>query len=147
MKEAVAAIESTGRKVFTFAPSAEASRGVQRSEGFENAETVERLLIDPKMQESVKGQVLWVDEAGLLSVKDMKRLFDVAKQQNARILLTGDTAQHTAVSRGDALRLLEKDTGIKTATLKEIRRQTDADISGHFLGELVPMRTFLQVQR
>jgi len=32
MKEAVAAIESTGQKVFTFAPSAEASRGVLRSD-------------------------------------------------------------------------------------------------------------------
>jgi len=127
LKAVTAAIESSGKKVFAFAPSAEASRGVQRSEGFENADTVERLLIDPKMQESVKGQVLWIDEAGLLSVKDMKRLFDVAKQQNARVLLTGDTGQHNAVARGDALRLLEKDTGMKTATLKEIRRQTGED--------------------
>jgi hypothetical protein len=118
-------IESTGKKFFAFAPSAEASRGVQRSEGFENADTVERLLIDPKMQEAVNGQVLWVDEAGLLSVRDMKRLFDVAKAQNARVILSGDTNQHNAVLRGDALRLLEKDTGMKTATLKEIRRQTN----------------------
>ena len=45
MKEAVAAIESSGAKVFTFAPSAEASRGVLRSDaGFANAETVEALL-------------------------------------------------------------------------------------------------------
>ena len=123
----VKAIEATGKKVFAFAPSAEASRGVQRSEGFTNAETVERLLIDPKMQDSVKGQVLLVDEAGLLSVKDMKRLFDVAKHQNARILLAGDTNQHTAVFRGDALRLLERDAGIKTAELTEIRRQTNTD--------------------
>src|SRR5439155_2875840 len=42
MKEAVAAIESRGQKVFTFAPSAEASRGVLRSDAcFANAETVE----------------------------------------------------------------------------------------------------------
>ena len=123
----VKAIEETGKKVFAFAPSAEASRGVQRAEGFANAETVERLLIDPKMQDSVKSQVLLVDEAGLLSVKDMKRLFDVAKAQSARIILAGDTNQHTAVFRGDALRLLETDAGIKTAHLTEIRRQTDAD--------------------
>jgi conjugative relaxase-like TrwC/TraI family protein len=127
MQATVKAIETTGKQVFTFAPSAEASRGVLRSEGFANAETVERLLIDPKMQQSVKGQVLWVDEAGLLSVKDMKRLFDVAKQQDARIVLSGDTNQHNAVFRGDALRILEKDAGLKTAALTEIRRQTDAD--------------------
>ena len=127
MQATVSAIESTGKQVFTFAPSAEASRGVLRSEGFQNAETVERLLIDPKMQATVRNQVLWVDEAGLLSVKDMKRLFDVAKEQNARIVLSGDTNQHTAVFRGDALRILQRDAGLKTAELKQIRRQQNDD--------------------
>jgi conjugative relaxase-like TrwC/TraI family protein len=125
MQATVAAINATGKEVYAFAPSAEASRGVLRAEGFKNAETVERLLIDPKMQKQVNGQVLWVDEAGLLSVKDMKRLFDVAKEQNARIILSGDSAQHNAVLRGDALRILEKDAGLKFATLKQIRRQTN----------------------
>jgi conjugative relaxase-like TrwC/TraI family protein len=125
MQATTKAIESTGKEVFTFAPSSEASRGVLRSEGFSNAETVERLLIDSQMQAKVKNQVLWVDEAGLLSVKDMKRLFDVAKQQNARVVLSGDTTQHTGVIRGDALRILQRDAGIKTAELKEIRRQTN----------------------
>ena len=125
MQATVKAIEAAGKQVFTFAPSAEASRGVLRSEGFKNAETVERLLIDPEMQQTVKGQVLWVDEAGLLSVKDMKRLFDVAQAQDARVVLSGDTRQHTGVARGDALRILEKDAGIKTAELSQIRRQTN----------------------
>jgi conjugative relaxase-like TrwC/TraI family protein len=127
MQATVKAIESSGKQVFTFAPSAEASRGVLRAEGFQNADTVERLLIDPKMQDAVKGQVLWVDEAGLMSVKDMKRLFDVAKEQDARVILSGDVNQHNAVFRGDALRILERDAGIKTAELKEIRRQTNAE--------------------
>jgi conjugative relaxase-like TrwC/TraI family protein len=125
MQATVRAIENTGKQVYTFAPSAEASRGVLREEGFANADTVERLLIDQEMQKQVKGQVIWIDEAGLLSVKDMKRLFDVAKQQEARIVLSGDTAQHNAVLRGDALRILQKDAGLRTAELEEIRRQTD----------------------
>jgi conjugative relaxase-like TrwC/TraI family protein len=123
MQATVKAIEASGKKVFTFAPSAEASRGVLRNEGFENAETVERLLIDPKMQEQVKDGVLWVDEAGLLSVKDMKRIFDVAKQQDARVVLSGDSKQHSSVYRGDALRILEKDAGLKVGKLSQIRRQ------------------------
>jgi conjugative relaxase-like TrwC/TraI family protein len=81
MQSTVAAIEKGGSQVFTFAPSAEASRGVLRNEGFKNAETVERLLIDHDMQKTVKNQVLWVDEAGLLSSKDMKRLFNVAEHR------------------------------------------------------------------
>jgi conjugative relaxase-like TrwC/TraI family protein len=127
MQETVRAIEASGKKVFTFAPSAEASRGVLRSEGFANAETVERLLVDPKMQGQIRGQVVWVDEAGLLSVKDMKRLFDVAKAQEARVVLSGDSKQHQGVYRGDALRILEKDSGLKTAKLSEIRRQEHAN--------------------
>jgi conjugative relaxase-like TrwC/TraI family protein len=125
MQAAVEAIEGGGKRVYTFAPSAEASRNVLRSEGFAEAETVEKLLTDAKLQERVKGQVLWIDEAGLLSVKDMKRLFDLAKSQECRMVLSGDSRQHNAVVRGDALRLLEKEAGMKFATLKQVRRQTD----------------------
>jgi conjugative relaxase-like TrwC/TraI family protein len=124
MKEAVAAIESTGLKVFTFAPSAEASRGVLRSDaGFANAETVEALLQNQKLQAQVRGQVIWIDEAGLLSVRTLARVSDLAEKQNCRIILSGDTAQHRAVERGDALRILEKHAGLQAAELTEIRRQ------------------------
>jgi hypothetical protein len=124
MKEAVAGIESGGAKVFTFAPSAEASRGVLRADaGFANAETVEALLQNPKLQAQVRGQVLWIDEAGLLSVRTLARVADLAEKQNCRIILSGDTAQHRAVERGDALRLLEKHASLPAAELKEIWRQ------------------------
>jgi conjugative relaxase-like TrwC/TraI family protein len=124
MKEAVAAIESTGQKVFTFAPSAEASRGVLRSDaGFANAETVEALLQNSKLQAQVRGQVIWIDEAGLMSVRSLVRVADLAEKENCRIILSGDTAQHRAVERGDALRILEKHAGLQAAELTEIRRQ------------------------
>ncbi|MBU6411077.1 MAG: relaxase domain-containing protein, partial [Verrucomicrobia bacterium] len=88
MKQAVAAIESTGQKVFTFAPSAEASRGVLRSDaGFANAETVEALLQNPKLQAQVHSQVIWIDEAGLLSVRTLGRVAALAEKQNCRIIL------------------------------------------------------------
>jgi ATP-dependent exoDNAse (exonuclease V) alpha subunit len=124
MKEAVAALESTGLKVFTYAPSAEASRGVLRSDaGFANAETVEALLQNQKLQGQVRGHVLWIDEAGLLSVRTLARVTDLAEKENCRIILSGDTAQHRAVERGDALRLLEKHAHLQAAELKEIWRQ------------------------
>jgi len=124
MKEAVAAIESGGAKVFTFAPSAEASRGVLRSDaGFANAETVEALLQNEKLQAQVRGQVIWIDEAGLLSVRTLARVADLAETENCRIILSGDTAQHRAVERGDALRLLEQHANLQAAELTQIRRQ------------------------
>lgn len=124
MKEAVAAIEASGQKVFTFAPSAEASRGVLRSDaGFANAETVEALLQNAKLQERVRGQVIWIDEAGLLGARALARVVALAEKQNCRVILSGDTAQHRAVERGDALRLLEQHAGLQAAELKEIWRQ------------------------
>src|SRR5436309_10878073 len=98
MKEAVAAIERCGQKVFTFAPSAEASRGVLRSEaGFANAETVQALLQSSKLREQVRGQVIWIDEAGLLGSRTLTRVAALAEKENCRIILSGDTGQHRAV--------------------------------------------------
>ena len=128
MREAVSAIESNGHTVFTFAPSAEASRGVLRSDaGFANAETVEALLQNQKLQNQVRGQVIWIDEAGLLGVRTLARVADLAEREYCRIILSGDTAQHRAVERGDALRLLERHAALQAAELTQIRRQkTDA---------------------
>jgi conjugative relaxase-like TrwC/TraI family protein len=123
MTEAVAAIEAGGWKVFTFAPSAEASRGALRKEGFSEAQTVAHLLLNTSLHQKIHGQVLWIDEAGLLSSPQMHSLFQLAEKERCRVVLVGDTAQHTAVERGDALRLLENHAGIEAAALTENRRQ------------------------
>ena len=90
MQEAVAAIEAGGRKVFTFAPSAESSRGTLRQEGFANAETVAHLLQNQSLHPRLRGQVLWIDEAGLLSVRQMHAIFELAERQDCRVILSGD---------------------------------------------------------
>lgn len=127
MKEAIEKIEKTGKTVTVVAPTAQASRGVLREEGFDKAETVALLLNDPKRQDAVSGQVLWVDEAGLLGNADMTALLELANKQNARLILGGDTRQHSAVVRGDALRILNTVAGVKTAEVNRIYRQRDGD--------------------
>jgi conjugative relaxase-like TrwC/TraI family protein len=125
MREAVEKIKAAGKEIIVVAPTAQASRGVLREEGFAQAETVAKLIVDKKMQDNLKGQVLWVDEAGLLGTKDMTALLEIATQQNARIILGGDTRQHASVVRGDALRILNTVAGIRTAEVSKIYRQTD----------------------
>jgi len=132
MKETIAAIENGApelggfySKVFVFAPSSQASRGVLREEGFKNADTLERLLIDEKLQKQTRGQVLWVDEAGMISSRSMQRLFEVARKQECRVILSGDYRQHASVEAGDSFRLLESEAGVRLAELKKIRRQND----------------------
>lgn len=126
MQEAIEGIEAGGARVFTFAPSAEASRGVLREKGFEAADTVARLCVDEKLQASLHGQVIWVDEAGLLGTKALKQVFDIAKQQDCRVILSGDWSQHSSVERGDAMRLLASSAGLRPAVLSEIQRQKAA---------------------
>lgn len=127
MKEAVRGIEETGQHVLTFAPSADASRGTLREEGFRDAETVARLLVDKDLQRKAKDNVLWIDEAGLLGVRDLAKVLKIANQQNARVVLSGDTKQHASVARGDAFRILQDQAGLSTVAVTEILRQKPTD--------------------
>lgn len=126
MKAAVEAIEAGGTRVFAFAPSAVASRETLREAGFAGADTVAQLLINEKLQRQVQGQVIWIDEAGLLGVRDLWRIMEIAGP-STRVILTGDSGQHAPVARGDAFRLLQKHAGLRVAEVKEIRRQELAD--------------------
>lgn len=45
------------------APSAQASRGVLRSDGFADADTVAHFLADAKAQSAARGKLVVVDEA------------------------------------------------------------------------------------
>jgi conjugative relaxase-like TrwC/TraI family protein len=120
MKATIAGID---RPVVVLAPSADASRGVLRKEGFEEADTVARFLMDEKFQEKAKGGVIWVDEAGLLGIRQVRSVFDVAERLGARVVLQGDKRQHASVERGATLRVLEQFAGLPVAELKDIRRQ------------------------
>jgi conjugative relaxase-like TrwC/TraI family protein len=123
MREAVAKFTEAGKSVLVVAPTAEASRGVLRQEGFAGAETVAKLLSDKALHDQLTDQVLWVDEAGLLGTRDMLALLRLAQARNAQLILSGDTKQHTSVARGDALRLLDEVAGVKPVGLSTIRRQ------------------------
>ncbi len=126
MNEAVNGINQNGKDVFTFAPSSDAT-DVLKEEGFDNSYTVARLLLDEKLQNNVENQVIWIDEAGLLSTPQMKKVFDIAEEQNARVILGGDVGQHNSVERGDAFRILQTEAGMEPATISDIRRQKPQD--------------------
>src|SRR5208337_4773110 len=96
---------------------------VRRAQGLARADTLQQFEINPELQQAVKGQVLWVDEAGFLSVRQMLELEEFAIEHNCRLVVTGDTKQHHSVQRGDALRILERSGAIAQATLTKIYRQ------------------------
>ena len=123
MTEAVTAIEAlSGKRVLVLAPSS-ASVEVLRAQGFTNAETLQQFQVNSNLQEQIKGQVVWVDEAGFLSVRQMLELQEFALHHHCRLILTGDTKQHHSVQWGDALRILERSGAIAQAALTKIYRQ------------------------
>lgn len=122
MVEAARQIEERGQRIFAFAPSAAASRGTLREEGFANANTVAHLLTNKRLQEQTRGQVIWIDEAGLLGIRDLWQVMQIAGS-STRVILTGDSYQHAPVPRGDAFRILSKYAGLPIIEVTKIRRQ------------------------
>ena len=134
---AIESIAAHGRQVACFAPSTQAV-GILQQDGMEQtqagrvaagyalgqAATVQRLLVDPLAQQAIAGQVVIVDEYGLLSTRQLKALIDIAEVRQARLLLVGDSGQHKSVEAGDAARIVEKETRVTVAELREVRRQS-----------------------
>ena len=89
----------------------------------QGAQTVQRLLVDPVLQQSLNRQVIVVDEYGLLSNRQLKQLVDIATAQKSWLLLVGDSAQHKSVEAGDAARIIEKESRVRVVTLSEVHRQ------------------------
>lgn len=128
LKEIQEGIKYGNNKLHMFAPSSDAAKNVLRKEGFENADTIARLLVDPRMQEQMKDSVIGIDEAGLVGVPTMNKLISIAEKQNARLLLSGDWKQHSSVEAGCAMKLIETKSEIKAARVDEIVRQRKAEM-------------------
>ena len=133
---AIEGMATIQREVACFAPSTQAVSLLQQdgaeqrlagrpaaAEALSNAATVQRLLVDEALQESVTSKLLVVDEYSLLSVGQLNSLLEVAHKRRARLLLVGDSAQHKSVEAGDGARILEKETSTTIAELRTIRRQ------------------------
>ena len=94
--------------------------------GFRDAMTVSRLLEDESAQAALHGRVLIVDEAGMISGRQMDGILQLAEQQQARILFSGDTRQIQSVEASDALRILEHESQMKSVSLTGVQRQSNA---------------------
>jgi conjugative relaxase-like TrwC/TraI family protein len=124
MPEIIRGIEAVGGSVHTCAPSASA-KAVLQDKVMPKADTLQKLLIDPKLQDEVKGKVIIVDEAGFISSKQMRDLSLLAERNDNRVILVGDPKQHTSVEAGDAFRAMIKYGNLQVCRLQEIQRQKD----------------------
>lgn len=117
-------INEAGGTILGCAPSAGAT-DVLRQELTPSAETLQQLLINESLQRQVAGRVVIVDEAGLVSIRQMRDLCRLAQTKDYRLILVGDIKQHSPIEAGDALRALGRYARLPIARLTKIRRQRD----------------------
>jgi len=91
--------------------------------GFRDAITIERLLQDDQVKDKLNGKALIVDEAGMVSGRQMAEVIDLAHDRIARIVFSGDTRQIHSVEASDALRILEKESKLRSISLTQVQRQ------------------------
>src|SRR5208282_4915599 len=116
-------LEESGRRVLAVAPTMSAVQELQKV-GFSDAITVQRLLEDKNAQTELFRKALIVDEAGMVSGRQMSELLQLADRQSTRIIVSGDTHQIRSVEASDALRVLERESHLKSVLLSEVQRQT-----------------------
>lgn len=122
LREVQSELAKAGHAVQVVAPQRQQVMDLER-DGFANAQTVSALLA---RRELPGNSVLLVDEAGQIGGRQMHALFRLAQENHARLILSGDTHQHGAVEASDALRAIEKYSGLESVELTNIRRQNPA---------------------
>lgn len=114
--------QARGFAVTALAPTASAAQTLGDALG-QRGETVARQLACNGA--SLSGGVWIVDEASLLSARDMAALLGLAADSKARVVLVGDVKQLGSVGAGASFAQLQS-AGMATARLDSVVRQTNA---------------------
>lgn len=77
LQEASIAIKQTGKEIFSFSPTLSG-----------RSSSIDTLFQNQRLQDNLKGQVIWIDSADHLDVIQMDTLLSVAKKQHARVILS-----------------------------------------------------------
>jgi conjugative relaxase-like TrwC/TraI family protein len=118
LREVKAGLNKAGHVVIALAPQRQQVADLEKD--FSYAATVSAFLTRQTMPH---GAIVLVDEAGQIGGKQMHALLSLVKEHGGRVILSGDTRQHGAVEASDALRAIEKYSGLAAAELTNIRRQ------------------------
>jgi len=119
LRELVDQIRQSGRRIVVLAPQRQQVVDMEGA-GFPSPTTIANFLLKGEL---TAGAVVVVDEAGQIGGRQMHRFLQLARERNARVILSGDTRQHGAVEASDALLAIERYSGIAPVELHTIRRQ------------------------
>ena len=122
LRELVEQIQQAGRPVVVLAPQRQQVVSMEKA-GLPSPSTVASFLLKGELAERA---VVVVEEAGQIGGRQMLGLMRLARERNARVILSGDTRQHGAVEASDALRAIERHSGVRPVELHTIHRQDPA---------------------
>lgn len=122
----VKTVQAQGRKVIGLAPTAAAAAVMSKELGIE-ATTIDRFLHpgDDTKSKVRAGDVLLVDEIGMVATPKLAHLLDLSYESGSVIRGMGDPQQLSAVGAGGALRLIEREAG--AVYLEDVFRFRNAD--------------------
>ncbi len=132
LKEVERGVTAASRPVVVLAPQRQQVQDLQ-ADGLK-ANTLAAFLQEKQL---ARGAVVIVDEAGQIGARQMAELIRVVRANQGRLILSGDSRQHGAVAASDALRAIEKHSGLKPAVIQTIRRQDPK------LGQKAEQRAFI----
>jgi conjugative relaxase-like TrwC/TraI family protein len=119
LKRVQQALDTAGSASVVLAPQRQQVIDLNR-EGLTGTATVAECL---QRRDLPDRAIVIVDEAGQLSGRQLFDLIDLVRDRRGRLILSGDTRQHGPVESSDALRALERYSGLRAAEISEIRRQ------------------------
>jgi len=114
--------EKEGRRVFGATLAGKAAEGLEESSGIQSR-TLASFDVSWKngRRQLQKGDVLVIDEAGMVGSRQMARFVSEAEGRGAKLVLVGDQEQLQAIGAGAAFRAIAERTG--AAELHDVRRQ------------------------
>ncbi|ACS54773.1 Ti-type conjugative transfer relaxase TraA [Rhizobium leguminosarum bv. trifolii WSM1325] len=114
--------EGEGRRVIGAALAGKAAEGLEDSSGIRSRTLAAWELIWANGHETLRrGDVLVVDEAGMVSSQQMARVLKIAEDAGTKVVLVGDAMQLQPIQAGAAFRAITERIGF--AELAGVRRQ------------------------
>jgi conjugative relaxase-like TrwC/TraI family protein len=118
MLDALNKINDGKYEIVGLAPTGKAASEIESASKIESSTIASFLLSD----KDLKGKLVVIDEASMITIKDMKALVDRC-DENTKMVLIGDTKQLQAVGQGKIFSSLQELDAISTVRMSDTIRQ------------------------
>jgi len=108
------------RKIVALAPTGTAANNLAIEAGIKESYTVAKFL--QTNGNDIKDSIVIVDEAGMMGLRDTHDLLKIAKENNLKIVFSGDKNQKKSISQGDIFPAMQRND-FSTVYLDEGNRQ------------------------